>query len=126
MVKTEDVKFDFLTDEENKKIQAKCEALKDTHEIDDVFVFVDNRIRRGKNKRMIAYFKTPQTTKEISVYLYNANSDPVEANRKLAKTCFLDGDRDLVDVEKYYVTTGLMNEVIKLIPQGIEGEIKAF
>lgn len=118
--------FDFLTDEENAAINKRCEELKEEHDIDDVFVFVDSKIRRGKKERMIGYFKSPQTTKEISVYLYNANSDPVEANRSLAKSCFLDGDKDLVDVEKYYITTGLMNDIIKIVPQGAGAEFKAF
>ena len=116
--------FDTLSDAQKSKVRAEIERLKKEHEVPFIHVFV------GKNtvdvkKPYILYFKPPTKLAEMSIFYYDAQSDPIVGNQKLAKKLCVGGDREVVDSEFLYMHTGLMSFIPQLLPQA-DGELKTF
>jgi hypothetical protein len=61
----------------------------------------------------IGYFRRPNTM-QFSLWMNQAQKDPVQANKTLAQNTFLDGDKELVDNEDLFLY-GLMSRISDLI-----------
>ena len=61
----------------------------------------------------VAYFKRPNTM-QFSLWMNQAQKDPVMANKTLAQGTFVDGDKDLVDNEDLFLY-GAMSKIAQLI-----------
>lgn len=116
--------IESLTEEIKKSISEKAKALKEKHKVPFIYVYVSPRHGDMKNP-LIAFFKPPTTLSEMSKFYYDAQSDPIVGNLKLARKLFLDGDKELVDNEFEYMHSGLMGFVPNLLPQAA-GEFKTF
>lgn len=67
----------------------------------------------------VAYFKNPDL-KTCDAAASIASSNPIKSNVLIAKNCFLGGDEDIVNSEKYIF--GLGNHLKNLIVK-VEGEL---
>ena len=61
----------------------------------------------------VGYFKRPNTM-QFSIWMNQAQKDPVVANKTLAQNCFISGDKELVDDEDLFLY-GTMSKVAQLI-----------
>lgn len=61
----------------------------------------------------IGYFKRPNTM-QFSLWMNQAQKDPVVANKTLAQNTFVSGDKELVDNEDLFLY-GTMSKVAQLI-----------
>lgn len=61
----------------------------------------------------VGYFKRPNTM-QFSLWMNQAQKDPVMANKTLAQSTFVSGDKELVDNEDLFLY-GTMSKVAQLI-----------
>ncbi len=61
----------------------------------------------------IGYFRRPNTI-HFSLWMNQAQKDPVQANKTLAQNCFLGGDKALVDDEDLFLY-GTMSKIAMLV-----------
>lgn len=61
----------------------------------------------------VGYFKRPNTM-QFSLWMNQAQKDPVVANKTLAQSTFVSGDKELVDNEDLFLY-GTMSKVAQLI-----------
>jgi hypothetical protein len=61
----------------------------------------------------VGYFKRPNTM-QFSLWMNQAQKDPVVANKTLAQNCFISGDKELVDDEDLFLY-GTMSKISLLI-----------
>ena len=61
----------------------------------------------------VAYFKRPNTM-QFSLWMNQAQKDPVMANKTLAQSTFVDGDKELVDNEDLFLY-GTMSKIAQII-----------
>ena len=61
----------------------------------------------------VGYFKRPNTM-QFSIWMNQAQKDPVVANKTLAQNCFISGDKELVDDEDLFLY-GTMSKISLLI-----------
>lgn len=61
----------------------------------------------------VAYFKRPNTM-QFSLWMNQAQKDPVMANKTLAQSTYVDGDKELVDNEDLFLY-GTMSKIAQLI-----------
>lgn len=78
-----------------------------------VFPIVVEGAEWDEKELYIGYFRQP-TFKTFSKYLTAAQKDQAVAMRTLAKECFLDGDKELVDDDSLFLF-GLMGQLAQVI-----------
>lgn len=61
----------------------------------------------------VGYFKRPNTM-QFSLWMNQAQKDPVQANKTLAQGTFVDGDKEIVDNEDLFLF-GAMSKIAQLI-----------
>ena len=61
----------------------------------------------------VAYFKRPNTM-QFSLWMNQVQKDPVMANKTLAQSTFVDGDKELVDNEDLFLY-GTMSKIAQII-----------
>lgn len=76
-------------------------------------IVVDGNVDFGEKEYYIGYFCQP-SFKAFSKYLTAAQNNQAVAMRALAKDCFLDGDKELVDDDSLFLF-GLMGQLSKVI-----------
>ena len=67
----------------------------------------------GEKEIYVAYMAEP-TFPQFSKFMVASKKDEVTAMRQLARDCFLEGDRDLVDNDSLFLF-GLMGQLSELI-----------
>ncbi|MCE8595692.1 hypothetical protein [Bacteroides fragilis] len=67
----------------------------------------------GEKEFYVAYMREPSFT-QFSKFMAASKKDEVTAMRTLAKDCFLDGDRELIDDESLFLF-GLMGQLSEII-----------
>lgn len=95
-----DKELDLKTIEEIKK---KASALKEAKKLRKVFpiaVFGDKEA--GEKDVYVAYFKEPDYP-AFSKFIAASKRDEVAALRQIAKDCFVDGDKELVDNDSLFL-----------------------
>ena len=117
--------IESLPKELKKKVEDTVKNLKEEHKIDDVWVFVSNKVKPD-GEPYIGYAKRVESLTEMSRYISYVTEDPVVANHKLAEMCLLPaGDRDYLITEKGYLSSGLFAQISQVIEQ-TQSEFKVF
>ena len=96
-------------------IEKKVQELK-TQNPDKRMIFpiiVDGNVDFGEKEHYVGYFCQP-SFKTFSKYLTAAQNNQAVAMRALARECFLDGDKELVDDDSLFMF-GLMGQLSKII-----------
>ena len=110
----EEVKINGLTPERIKEIEEKVEALKASNPKSRILpIAVEGDPSYDEKEVYVGYFKQP-TFADFSKYMAASQKDQVVAMRVLAKDCFLDGDKELVDNDSLFLF-GLMGQLSELI-----------
>lgn len=103
-----------LTLQQEAEIKEKALKLKSDRKLRKVYpmvVFGDESC--DEKDFYVAYMAEP-TFPQFSKFMAASKKDEVSAMRTLAKDCFLDGDRDLVDNESLFLF-GLMGQLSEII-----------
>ena len=96
-----------LTLKQESEIKEKAAAIKTEKKVRKVYpmvVFGDKA--NGEKDHYVAYLAEPSFP-QFSKFMAASKKDEVQAMRTLAKDCFLDGDKELVDDESLFLF-GLM------------------
>ena len=104
----------ILTLQEEAGIKEKALQLKADKKLRKVYpmvVFGDTA--SGEKEYYVGYLGEP-TFPQFSKFMAASKKDEVQAMRTLAKDCFLDGDRELVDNESLFLF-GLMSQLSEII-----------
>ena len=106
---------DTLEPELLASIEKKAKELKDKNPEKKIIfpIVVDGNVEFGEKEHYVGYFCQP-SFKTFSKYLTAAQNNQAVAMRVLAKDCFVDGDRDLVDDDSLFLF-GLMGQLSKII-----------
>ena len=106
---------DTLEPELLASIEKKAKELKDKNPEKKIIfpIVVDGNVEFGEKEHYVGYFCQP-SFKTFSKYLTAAQNNQAVAMRVLAKDCFIDGDRDLVDDDSLFLF-GLMGQLSKII-----------
>ena len=106
---------DTLEPELLASIEKKAKELKEKNPDKKIIfpIVVDGNVEFGEKEHYVGYFCQP-SFKTFSKYLTAAQNNQAVAMRVLAKDCFVDGDRDLVDDDSLFVF-GLMGQLSKII-----------
>lgn len=103
-----------ITAEVQKTIEETVAKVKEANpEVKVVFPIVVEGAEWDDKELYIGYFRQP-TFKTFSKYLTAAQKDQAVAMRTLAKECFLDGDKELVDDDSLFLF-GLMGQLAQVI-----------
>lgn len=103
-----------LTLEQENVIKEKAKKLKTEGKYRKVFpmvVFGDTE--SGEKEFYVAYMREPNFP-TFSKFMAASKKDEVQAMRTLAKDCFLDGDKELIDNESLFLF-GLMEQLSEVI-----------
>jgi len=115
----ENVKIAEMTDEVSPELMAviekKVKELKaQKPELKRIFpIVVDGNPDFGEKEMYVGYFQQP-SFKTFSKYLTTSQSNQAVAMRVLAKDCFIDGDKELVDDNSLFLF-GLIGQLSKII-----------
>lgn len=102
-----------LVAELQKTIDETAAKLKDEKKLRVVFPLVVEGKDYDSKDVYIGYFSQP-SFKTFSKYLTASQSNQAVAMRELAKDCFVDGDKELVDDDSLFLF-GLMGQLGKII-----------
>ncbi len=103
-----------LTLQQEAEIKKKATELKTEKKLRKVYpitVFGDTTC--GEKEFYVAYLSEPSFP-QFSKFMAASKKDEVMAMRTLAKDCFLDGDKDLVDNDSLFLF-GLMGQLSEII-----------
>lgn len=104
----------MLTLQQETQIKEKAIQLKNDRKIRKVYpmvVFGDTS--SDEKEYYVAYLGEP-TFPQFSKFMAASKKDEVSAMRTLAKDCFIDGDRELVDNESLFLF-GLLGQLSEII-----------
>lgn len=103
-----------ISPEIQKEIEKKVAAIKGNDaKLRVVFPICVEGSEYDEKPLYIGYFRQP-TFQAFSKYLAASQTNQAVAMRNLAKDCFLDGDKDLVDDDSLFLF-GLMGQLTKII-----------
>lgn len=103
-----------LSLKQESEIKEKALSLKEEKKLRKVYpmvVFGDTEC--GEKEVYVAYMSEP-TFPQFSKFMVSSKKDEVTAMRQLAKDCFLDGDKELVDNDSLFLF-GLMGQLSEII-----------
>lgn len=103
-----------LSLEQEIEIKKKAQKLKEEKKLRKIFpmvIFGDTST--GEKEFYVAYMGEP-TFPQFSKFMAASKRDEVSAMRALAKDCFIDGDKELVDDESLFLY-GLMGQLSEII-----------
>ena len=98
-----------LTLEQENVIKEKAKKLKTEGKYRKVFGDTES----GEKEFYVAYMREPNFP-TFSKFMAASKKDEVQAMRTLAKDCFLDGDKELIDNESLFLF-GLMGQLSEVI-----------
>lgn len=116
MEEKENIIIEGLTPERIEEIGAKMAELKASHPKCRIFPLAVEGDKDYDDKDVyIGYFKQP-TFVQFSKYLAASQKDQAVAMRTLARDCFLEGDRALIDDDSLFLfgLMGQLSEIIKM------------
>ena len=102
-----------LNEEIRAKIKERAEQLKAKNKLRKVFAVTVTGDEDDDKPLYVAYLRRPNLV-QFSQYMSFAQKDVVQANKMLAQSIFLDGDRELVDDEELFLY-GLMPQLANLL-----------
>lgn len=104
----------MLSLEQETKIKEKALNLKEERKLRKIYpmvVFGDTT--NGEKETYVVYMSEPNFP-QFSKFMAASKKDEVMAMRTLARDCFVDGDKELVDDESLFLF-GLMGQLSELI-----------
>ena len=102
MVEKEIVDVTNLPEEQQKAIKAKIAEIKSKTNIKRVFAIVVAGDEEDDKPMYIGYFRNP-TIVNFSAYMSFVTKDAVQAALNLARSTFLEGDRELIDDDDIFL-----------------------
>lgn len=103
-----------LTLKQETEIKEKAMKLKEEHKLRKVIpMVVFGEVERNEKEVYVAYMKEPNFP-TFSKFMAASKKDEVMAMKTLAKDCFIDGDKELVDNESLFLF-GLMGQLSEII-----------
>ncbi len=112
----EEIIIEGLTPEIEEQIANKANELKAANPKDRIFpIAVEGDVDYGEKPVYVGYFKQPSFP-IFSKYLAASQKDQAIAMRSLARDCFLDGDKELIDNDSLFLfgLMGQLSEIIKI------------
>ena len=105
----------MLPQEVEELIQAKCKEIKASHpKVKRIIpIVVEGNEDLGEKPYYIAYMRTPDM-KAFSKFMMTNSANSIVSQQNLAKDCFLDGDRELLEDDELFLL-GLMPQLSVLI-----------
>ena len=104
----------MLTLKQESEIKEKALKLKEEKKLRKIYpMVVFGETDCGEKEVYVAYMGEP-TFPQFSKFMAASKKDEVPAMRTLARDCFIDGDRELVDNESLFLF-GLMGQLSELI-----------
>lgn len=103
-----------LSLQQEAEIKEKAQALKVENKLRKIYpmvVFGDATI--GEKEFYVTYMREP-TFPQFSKFMAASKRDEVSAMRTLAKDCYVDGDRELIDDDSLFLF-GLMGQLSEII-----------
>lgn len=103
-----------LTLKQESEIREKAKALKTEKKLRKVYpmvVFGDTDC--GEKEFYVAYMAEP-ILPQFSKFMAASKKDEVTAMRTLAKDCFIEGDKELIDTDSLFLF-GLMGQLAEII-----------
>lgn len=107
----EEKSLSLAQEEQIRKKALELKAEKKLRKVYPMVVFGD--VECEEKEVYVAYLGEP-TFPQFSKFMAASKKDEVQAMRTLAKDCFLDGDKDLVDNESLFLF-GLMGQLSEII-----------
>ena len=110
----ENLEMQELPQELQKEIENKVAELKEAKKVKNVFpIVIDGNPDFDEKAHYVGFFQQPSFS-VFSKYLAASNTNQANAMRQLAKDCFLDGDKELIDDDSLFLF-GLMGQLSKII-----------
>nr|DAO94828.1 MAG TPA: hypothetical protein [Caudoviricetes sp.] len=104
----------MLTRKQESEIKEKALRLKEEKKLRKIYpMVVFGETDCGEKEVYVAYMGEP-TFPQFSKFMAASKKDEVMAMRTLARDCFIDGDRELVDNDSLFLF-GLMGQLSELI-----------
>ena len=91
-----------LTDEMKASIKEKIKTLKEEKKIKRIFAIVVEGDEEDEKPIYVGYFRNPNIM-HFSAYMSFVTKDAVQAALNLAKSTFIDGDRELIDDDDIFL-----------------------
>ncbi len=110
---TEELEQGILDPKVMSTIEKKMSELKDNNPKAKIFPLMVEGDADDEKEYYIGYFAQPSFI-NFSKYLTFSQKDQVSAMRQLAKDCFVDGDRELIDNDSLFLF-GLMGQLQHII-----------
>ncbi len=103
-----------LTLKTEEEIKARAKSLKTEKKVRKVYTMVVfGETANGEKEHYVGYFAEPNFP-QFSKFMAASKKDEVQAMRTLAKDCFIDGDREVVDNDSLFLF-GLMGQLSEII-----------
>ena len=99
----ENQELDFVSEELKKSIEKKVAELKESKKAKRIFPIVVEGDEADEKPIYVGYFKQPDFLTFSKYLTISQKQDPSVSLRQLAKDCFLDGDRELVDDDSLFI-----------------------
>lgn len=96
-----------------KEIKEKAEELKKTKKLTKIFPFAIGGDEFDEKEVYVIYLKEPNF-KDFSKFQSMGKTNEAQALRQLAKDCYVDGDRELLDDDSLFMF-GLMPQVMSIV-----------
>ena len=103
-----------LTLEQLSAIREKAAALKSEKKLRKICPMVVFGDKEGEGKEFYVAYMAEPTFPQFSKFMAASKKDEVTAMRTLARDCFIDGDKELVDNDSLFLF-GLMGQLSELI-----------
>ncbi|MGL5690353.1 MAG: hypothetical protein ACRDD8_05960 [Bacteroidales bacterium] len=103
-----------LSKEQIEAIKKHVTKLCDVHKLRKIFpIVVFGDVNFGEKETYVAYMREPSFS-VFSKFMTLSKKDDLSALKQLAKDCFLDGDRELIDDESLFIfgLSGQMTEIV--------------
>ena len=103
----------MLTMKQESEIKDKAQKIKEEKKLRKIYPMVVFGEESDEKEVYVAYMSEP-TFPQFSKFMAASTKDEVMAMRTLARDCFIDGDRELVDNDSMFLF-GLMGQLSELI-----------
>ena len=103
----------MLTLKQESEIKEKAQKIKEEKKLRKIYPMVVFGEDGDEKEVYVAYMSEP-TFPQFSKFMAASKKDEVMAMRTLARDCFIDGDRELVDNDSMFLF-GLMGQLSELI-----------
>ena len=103
-----------LTLEQLSAIREKAAALKSEKKLRKICPMVVFGDKECEEKEFYVAYMAEPTFPQFSKFMAASKKDEVTAMRTLARDCFIDGDKELVDIDSLFLF-GLMGQLSELI-----------